>query len=96
MEDKDVVINWSEELKYNFIKEGSRRIFYNSFAFYYSRDSHGANLVVKDFRTGHMNNNYYIGIVNLDNGVSEDNIIRILDCAIRKVSRDTKSSTPVA
>ena len=86
---------WTKEKKQDFIKEGYRRVFYQSFAFYFSHDNNRAQLVVADYRTGHMNRYYYICQLDTSRFTDEerDNVlIKALNCCIRRINHEPKET----
>ncbi len=88
---KDVITLWSKEKKLDFLKEGARRVFYKSFALYYSSFDNISQLVVADYRTGFVNNYYYICMFDtskMNEDVKETTLLKTLNHVIRKINHD--------
>lgn len=85
------VMYWDEDTKDDFLKEGSRRVFYRGFALYYSNIDNTAQLVVSDYRTGCSNKYYFICQVDTtkyDNKAINELLLKNLNCVIRKINND--------
>ena len=81
----------AKKKKESFLKEGSRRVFYKSFALYFTNQDGISQLVVSDYRTGYANNYYYIcrfDVSGMDADARKRELLRSLNCVIRKINNE--------